>query len=653
MKFFLRSLIVLSAALISVFAACSSDNRSEPKLAEKISREKEKPRILYVDSYHPEYQWSRSIMSGLFKALGVVEDGSGRPLEDTRTVELKVLHMDTKRNSSEEFKIQAGLKVHEEIESWKPDLVICSDDNAAKYLIVPYYMESDIPFIFCGINHDAAEYGFPTSNVSGILEIHNAIELVAHLEKYTDGDRIAYLSGNNLSGRKIGYSVQKQLGAALMQVYVDSYSEWKDAYLKLQDSTDILLLETAQYFPDWDGNMRALEWFVMENTRIPTGAWDNTLSTVALMTIERTGEEQGEWAGKTALRILNGEADIADIPIAKGRRTAVYLNMMLARDLDIVFPMDLLDIAHLSNELDKVKKVLYVNSYHKGYVWSDDVEKGVIKALSRSELPIDLQIIRMDTKNYTDTASLEKKALEVKKEIAFWKPDIVIGSDDNFVRYVVVPYFENEDLPFVVCGINWDASDYGLPFSNVTGMVEVDPIREETEIMSRLSRGGRLGFLGRESYYTEKIVQFSGEELGIHYDLVLLAENFEQWKNAYLRMQKEADMLILSSPVGLKGFDREDALSFIHKNAQIPSCITVDGEIEFSLVGVSKVAEEQGWWAGSRAIEILGGRSVSDIPMTRNREIKTQLNMSLANSMGILFPPDLMEQALIWNGDTE
>ncbi len=592
-------------------------------------------------------------MDGLFGALGVKRTESGEPSEGSGAVILKAVHMDTKRNSSEEFKIQAGERVRDMIESWEPDLVICSDDNAAKYLIAPYYLNSEIPFLFCGINHDASEYGFPASNVTGILEIHNAPELVSYLKDYARGQRIAYLAGENLSSRKIGYSVQQQLGGELMQVYVESYREWKEQYVRLQDRADILLLETVQYLPDWDGNLRALEWFVMEYGHIPTGAWDDTLSTVVLVTVERMGEEQGEWVGNTALRILKGEAEVSDIPVAKGNRTALHLNMMLARKMNIVFPMDLIDIAHLSNELDRVKKVLYVNSYHKGYIWSDDIEKGFIKALSRSDFPIDLQIIRMDTKNNPELSFIEAKALELKDYISDWNPDIVIGSDDDFVKYLLEPYYRDKEIPFVFCGVNWDASEYGLPYSNATGMLEVDPMEENVEILSSISRGKRVGLLGRDAYYIRKIAKYSEEQTGVRFDLVLLVNSFSQWKDAYLRMQKDVDILILSSPVGLRNFDEEEALDFVYEHTVIPSAVTVDGEIQYALAGVSKIAEEQGWWAGGTALEILDGRPVPDIPITRNRETKTQLNMSLAREMGLIFSPELLEESLIWSQEGE
>ena len=318
--------------------ACGDGKAADRGASPPASGKSDLAKVLYVDSYSREYLWSQKIREGLFNALGFTTDKEGLPLEGTGAVRLKILEMETKRNTSEEFLVRAGSKARDEIESWKPDLVICSDDNAAKYLIAPYYIGSDIPFVFCGINHDAAEYGFTAENITGILEIHNAVSLVEILKNYTEGTRIAYLAGDNISGRKIGFSVQEQLEEEVNQVYVNSYREWKEQYIDLQDKADMLLLETVHYFPDWDGNLKALERFVSDKTRIPSGSWDNTLKAVTLVTMERTGEEQGEWAGNTALRILNNEIKVNEIPIARGNRTAVYLNMKMARDLGILFP---------------------------------------------------------------------------------------------------------------------------------------------------------------------------------------------------------------------------------------------------------------------------------------------------------------------------
>ncbi|WP_320041664.1 hypothetical protein [uncultured Desulfobacter sp.] len=70
--------------------------------------------------------------------------------------------------------------------------------------------------------------------------------------------------------------------------------------------------------------------------------------------------------------------------------------MTLAKKLGIKFPMTLMDYAQLVTA--ERKKLLYINSYHKGYQWSDSIEKGLLKA---------------------------------KAVIETWQPDIVVTSDDN------------------------------------------------------------------------------------------------------------------------------------------------------------------------------------------------------------------------------
>ena len=56
-----------------------------------------KSKVLYIDSYHEGYAWSDGICNGIKETLG-------------DKAELKVHRMDTKRNGSDDFKKEAGLK---------------------------------------------------------------------------------------------------------------------------------------------------------------------------------------------------------------------------------------------------------------------------------------------------------------------------------------------------------------------------------------------------------------------------------------------------------------------------------------------------------------------------------------------------------------
>ena len=138
-------------------------------------------KVLFIDSYHEGYAWSDGITNGIKSVV----DGKG--------MNLKVVRMDTKRNASEDFKKEAALKMKAVIEDFKPDVVIASDDNASKYLIEPYFKGSNLPFVFCGVNWDASGYGFPTSNVTGMIEVTPVPQLLEQLKPYAKGNRIGFL----------------------------------------------------------------------------------------------------------------------------------------------------------------------------------------------------------------------------------------------------------------------------------------------------------------------------------------------------------------------------------------------------------------------------------------------------------------------------
>src|SRR3989344_4725417 len=95
--------------------------------------------------------------------------------------------MDTKRNPAEEFKKKAGEDAHLAIEVFKPDVLMVSDDNAFKYIIVPFYKDVALPVVFSGLNWDASLYGAPYANTTGMIEISLTNQIIDHLKTYARG----------------------------------------------------------------------------------------------------------------------------------------------------------------------------------------------------------------------------------------------------------------------------------------------------------------------------------------------------------------------------------------------------------------------------------------------------------------------------------
>lgn len=290
-------------------------------------------KILWVDSYHAEYEWS----SGIERAIREALQGSG--------VELKIFHMDTKRHLGEDFHRQAGRRAWAIIKEYRPDVVIASDDNAQRFLVVPYLKGSALPVVFCGVNQDLALYGYPCRNVTGMIEDEMAEGLVMHLRRLAKGDRAGIIGGDVHTMRVVAERYSKQFfGGQLRYYMVRSFAEFKEAFLRAQQEVDMLLFRNNSGITGWDA--AKAEAFVAAHTAVPTGSVLPWMQPYNLLTIAKVAGEQGEYAATTALRILDG-ARPGDLPVVRNRLAHLVVNLKMAKAAGIVLPVSLLQTAEV------------------------------------------------------------------------------------------------------------------------------------------------------------------------------------------------------------------------------------------------------------------------------------------------------------------
>jgi ABC-type uncharacterized transport system substrate-binding protein len=618
----------------------------QPQELNSESRKK----VLFINSYHPGYKWSAGIIKGVLQVFKVSRNPDGNIDSDSGLVELKIINMDTKRNHSLKFIENAALKAKRVIEQWQPDLLITADDNAFNYLVQPYFKDAGLPVVFCGINAELSKYGAPYKNTTGMIEVALIEQLIDRLGVYAKGERIGFLAGDVFSAQKECEGYEKTLHTDIADFYVKNFAEWKAALLRLQDRVDLLLISNNAGIEGWN-EIEARE-FLAEKSTIPTGSTLEHMAPYALITVARIASEQGEWAAQKALEVLAGKAP-AMIPVVPNKKAKIILNMKIAKKLKLKFSPELLEMASLIG-VEK-KKILYINSYHQGYEWSDGIEIGLIKALgvvpkttsSREYRSpgIDLKIYRMDTKLNNTEAFKKSAALTAKSIIDSWRPDLLIISDDNAAKYLVAEYYKNSSLPILFCGINWDASVYGFPTGNITGMLEVKPVASCMERIKKYSHGERIGILSSDFLSAEKELVAMRKMLSWQITAEYVAKDFAAWKAAYLKLQNEVDILIFQNSEGIVNWDDDAAAAYVLANAVIPSCSFMKNTRRFVLYCYAILPEEQGWWCGKRALEIFKGRKISAIPMTTNKQSRLFLNMNIARKMGVTFSPELLEKA--------
>lgn len=278
------------------------------------------------------------------------------------------------------------------------------------------------------------------------------------------------------------------------------------------------------------------------------------------------------------------------------------------------------------------KTVLYIDSYHEGFSWSDGILKAIEKRFDGTGIA--LKVIHMDTKRHSDETFIQAAARKAKSAIEELGPDVVIASDDNASKYVIAPYFKSGPYPVVFCGINWDASAYGFPTDHVTGMIEVAPVPQLILQLKSYTRGDRIGFIGPDTFTARKEAENYRKAFNI--DLTTYySKSFDDWKALFLKSQKEVDILIIDSDGGLYKDHAEEMKDFVTRNTRIPTGSCYDFMADFALITFGKLPEEQGEWAAATALAILDGTPVSEIPMEKNKQGALIINTRIAQALGI------------------
>lgn len=617
--------------------------------ANTIDREKT---IMWIDSYQSGYAWSDAIERGLRSVLDRTDD-----------VRLMIHHMDTKNCQTPQCLKQSTENTLAVIKKIKPDIIIASDDIAQKYVVVPHLIPTGLPVVFCGVNWDASIYGYPTSQITGMIEIELAEETISHMRRFSKGNRIGCISGDTVSDRKnIKWLNKKYFNGKMIVHRVQTFEDFKQKFLWLQENSDMLFIRNNTAISGWDDFEAKV--FIEQHLKIPTASNNEWMAPFVIFTLAKKAEEQGEYAANTALKILKGKKP-GDIPITVNKKARLTVNLDMAKVMDIVFPLSVLKFANIigsystpeSEELDRLrnfdftgKRVLWVDSYHAGYEWSDGIEAGIRQIFANT--PIKLKIVRMNSKRQKLPVIIQEAAKKAKETIDQFNPDVLIASDDNAQKYLIVPYFKNSNQPVVFCGINEKPEKYGYPTKNITGMVEITPFNRIVNLLEPYAGGKRIGFLAGNTHTQQIQVPFLNKTYFQGKLKSYLVNTWTEFKGAFLNAQQDVDILLFANYAGIKNWLPLEAEAFVRNYTKIPTGTANHFMNQFVVATLAKFPDEHGRFSAITALKILNGQHPEDLQMVESSQYQLTLNMELAQRADIIFPLSVLKKAKLIKQDS-
>lgn len=289
----------------------------------------EKPTILVIESYHAEYPWDKSYLSGLNSSLGSGYD-------------IKTFEMNTKRLPEAEFKKQADA-AWREYKKLKPELVVLGDDNALKYLATRLG-NTQTPIVYLGINNDPSNYNIDAfDNLTGILERPLLKRSISFISEIMPARKLLVMFDTGTTAHTVleqtfENSTSYTLGNVQADIHlVRSFDDWKTIILESQaNGYDALIIGLYQTLRDENDkhvdSEEVLSW-TAENTPIPPFSfWDFSVrSAHSIGGYVLHGEQQGLAAGIIIKSILAGVKPALIYPITADRGGFLFSHSQIKR----------------------------------------------------------------------------------------------------------------------------------------------------------------------------------------------------------------------------------------------------------------------------------------------------------------------------------
>ncbi len=287
--------------------------------------------------------------------------------------------------------------------------------------------------------------------------------------------------------------------------------------------------------------------------------------------------------------------------------------------------------------------VFYLNSYHDGYAWSDDIREGIRHRFDQSGHRMEIQMEYMDTKVF-HRPGVTRRLLELYREkYADEEYDIVIVSDDDALDFML-DYGDElfPGLPIVFCGINYLEEEL-LDRESTTGIVENFNVRKTLDLALSIHQGkNRMVVIGDESTTGIAIKGQIKEAVPDFQDRL----DFEFWTQYSLDEIADKvkglseDTLLYFIPffysAGGQVFSAGEMLENVAGFSDLPIYSNWEFLLGHGMVGGNLISGfEHGSVAAGMALDILEGKRPADIPIIHDIVDQNMFDYNVLQKQGI------------------
>jgi class 3 adenylate cyclase/ABC-type uncharacterized transport system substrate-binding protein len=305
------------------------------------------------------------------------------------------------------------------------------------------------------------------------------------------------------------------------------------------------------------------------------------------------------------------------------------------------------------------KHLLVLHSYHIGLSWTESITEGIRSVFDRARergLNVEIDYEYMDTKRFVDE-SYYKKLFEIYKYKNL-KYDVIISADDNALNFLL-KYRDKlwGHVPVVFCGVNHfeDSRIAGHPL--YTGVVEAFDVRSTIEIALKLHPETREFIIVGDNTTTSIKDRITVQNAIQEFKKKGIAFTFFTDSDV-MRYQRELQKLTRGTLVIAMHVNRdcegrfytfEESFDIYTLNIKVPVYTFWDFYMgRGALGGMIISGAAQGEEAAKKALQILHGQKVKDIPILRESPNRYMFDYTIMEKFNISID-DIPPDSIIYN----
>ncbi|RAU93998.1 ABC transporter substrate binding protein [Paenibacillus sp. YN15] len=291
-------------------------------------------------------------------------------------------------------------------------------------------------------------------------------------------------------------------------------------------------------------------------------------------------------------------------------------------------------------------RVLVLNSYHKGFEWTDEETAGITDALKKAELHPVIYTEYADWKRFPSEYNRENLFSNLLYKYSGTDIDLIVAFDDFAVEFALQyrkSLFNN--APMVYAGVVEEAADTLLHGQrNVTGVLEnVDPIptiRTAKAVNPGLSSVYLLHDRSESGIMTGKQIQ---EKIRMTYPELTVVplddKTFPQVLDVASGLNPERDMIFMTtyySDASGSTVEFEKASKDLSLTSKAPVYHLYNFGMNYGGFGGSTISgKKQGEEAAALALRILKGERADEIPRVKPEVFTTTFSYEMLRKFGI------------------